>query len=305
MSINAKAGSLFIPFIPLAIPLEAQDRFLLMLSLAITLHAILLLGVHFSHAYAHSSNTLEITLVAHKNTIAPTQPDFLAQANQAGSGSLNEKAEVATTHLADFNDNEIHPIQSAQSSSSAKTPEEETSQQLTSPAGQTQTPLPANPSFTPSLDNDNAETMQAQASIEERELEIASLQAQLTAKEQAYAKRPRKQQITAVSAQEDPAAPYLDAWRMQIEQVGNRNYQALNINNLYGSLRLLVAIKADGSLAEIRLLKSSGNIKLDRAAIKVVRQAAPFAPLPNSIRHTTDILEIIRTWKFERGRYSL
>ncbi len=287
-------------------PQEAPDHFLLTLSLAVLIHAVLLLGIQFSRHINHESQTLEITLVAHKSNTAPENPDFLAQANQAGSGSLTEKAEVTTTQLADFNDNEIHTIQSPAFRSAAQnSAEKETPAVLTSQAARTST-IPAKPFLAPSPDNsDIPESPSLQTSIEERALEIASLQAQLRTKEQAYAKRPRKQQLTAMSAQADSSAAYLNSWRDQIETVGNKNYPALNIENLYGSLRLMVAVNANGSLAEVRLLKSSGHAKLDRAAMQIVRQAAPFAPFPETIRRTTDILEIIRTWKFEQGRYSL
>lgn len=283
-----------------------QDRFLLTLSLAIMIHATLLLGIQFSRQIAQTSQTLEITLVAHKNITAPENPDFLAQANQTGSGSLTEKAELSTTQLADFNDNEIHTIQSAQSRPTGKTSLQEIPPVLTSRSAETKT-IPAIPFLAPLPDNNDNPTAEdpAHISLEERELEISSLQAQLRAKEQAYAKRPRKQQLTALSAKEDSAATYLMSWRDQIEAVGNKNYQTLSIDNLYGNLRLLVAVKANGSLSEVRVLRSSGNPQLDRAAIQIVKKAAPFSPFPDNIRRTTDILEIIRTWKFEKGAYSL
>jgi protein TonB len=40
---------------------------------------------------------------------------------------------------------------------------------------------------------------------------------------------------------------------------------------------------------------------LDDAAIRIVRMAAPFAPFPPELRKDVDRLEIIRTWKFEKG----
>ena len=37
------------------------------------------------------------------------------------------------------------------------------------------------------------------------------------------------------------------------------------------------------------------------AAIRIVRLAAPFAPFPDELRRTTDVLEIIRTWQFRKN----
>ncbi|HUW76751.1 MAG TPA: energy transducer TonB, partial [Gallionella sp.] len=36
----------------------------------------------------------------------------------------------------------------------------------------------------------------------------------------------------------------------------------------------------------------------DAAAMRIVRLAAPYSPLPPSITKDTDILEITRTWSF-------
>jgi protein TonB len=62
----------------------------------------------------------------------------------------------------------------------------------------------------------------------------------------------------------------------------------------------LVSIKPDGSLKSVEILKSSGYKTLDDAAIRIVRLAAPFQPFSVEMRKNTDILEIIRTWKFEK-----
>ena len=83
--------------------------------------------------------------------------------------------------------------------------------------------------------------------------------------------------------------------------MGNVNYP--KDLNVYGSLRLLVAINADGTVNRVKVLKSSGYKALDDAALRIVRQAAPFQRFPQEIRSDTDILEIIRTWKFEKGDY--
>ncbi len=95
---------------------------------------------------------------------------------------------------------------------------------------------------------------------------------------------------------------YLDAWQRKVEKIGNLNYptRARQLN-LSGSLSMKVAIRYDGSVVEISILESSGNKILDDAALKIVRLAAPFSPLPAEIRKTTDVLEIIRTWQFLPG----
>ena len=95
---------------------------------------------------------------------------------------------------------------------------------------------------------------------------------------------------------------YLNSWRRKIETIGNLNYPVeARKRKLYGDLRLMVAILPDGTLKEVELLQSSGHRVLDDAAVRIVRLAAPFAPFPDELRQTTDVLEIIRTWQFRKN----
>lgn len=97
-------------------------------------------------------------------------------------------------------------------------------------------------------------------------------------------------------------ASYLEAWQRKVERIGNLNYpEEARRRNLYGSLRIQVSVRADGSLEGVRVLRSSGEPLLDQAAIDIVRLAAPFAPLPDNIRAETDVLDILRGWQFRRG----
>ena len=131
--------------------------------------------------------------------------------------------------------------------------------------------------------------------------EIASLEAQLAEERQQYARRPRVLRLNAASTMQDKGAYYKDAWRRKVEKVGNLNYPAeARSNKIYGSLRLLVAINRDGTLREVSILESSGNTVLDNAALRIVRLSAPFTPFTGDLMDV-DVLEIIRTWRFEPG----
>ncbi|MFC6670295.1 energy transducer TonB [Marinobacterium aestuariivivens] len=140
----------------------------------------------------------------------------------------------------------------------------------------------------------------ASSSLLARSLEIASLQAKLDLQQERYAKRPKVRRFTSASTLKHSEAAYFDNWKRRIEDVGNRNYPSeARDRSIYGSLRLLVRILPDGSVDRIELLQSSGYRVLDEAAMRIVRLAAPFQPFPVEMRKTTDVLEIIRTWKFE------
>ncbi|MBP8172124.1 MAG: energy transducer TonB, partial [Pseudomonas sp.] len=116
-----------------------------------------------------------------------------------------------------------------------------------------------------------------------------------------YAKRPKIHRLNAASTMRDKGAWYKEEWRKKIERIGNLNYpDEARRQRIYGSLRLLVSINRDGTLYEVQVLESSGQATLDQAALRIVRLAAPFAPFNKDLAEF-DRLEIIRTWRFERG----
>ena len=128
--------------------------------------------------------------------------------------------------------------------------------------------------------------------------EIARLNAKLVADTAAFASRSRRKAISA-STQEYRYASYLEAWRRKVEAIGNLNYpEEARRRKLYGNLILQVGVRADGTLEEVRVLRSSGSTLLDEAAVRIVHLAAPFAPFPPDIRQETDFLDITRTWQF-------
>ncbi len=53
-------------------------------------------------------------------------------------------------------------------------------------------------------------------------------------------------------------ARYFEDWRARVEKVGNENYPPEARGRYYGSLRLTVAIRKDGSVVDTILEKSSG-----------------------------------------------
>jgi periplasmic protein TonB len=132
----------------------------------------------------------------------------------------------------------------------------------------------------------------------QRSLQIQRLEAEVAKLWDAYQKRPRRQSVGA-SASEYRFARYIEDWRIKVERMGEANYpQAARDQKIYGSLLLTVSIKANGSLENVELRRSSGHKVLDDAAIRIVRMGAPYAPFPPDIGKDTDVIDISRTWRF-------
>jgi periplasmic protein TonB len=273
----------------------SNERFGFTVFMSACLHVILIAGVGFSFlSDSRSAPAIEITLAQYRSDQRPDQADFIAQENQIGSGSADEILAPATpfdSHLHDDVIQEVQPYPTPAPSAqqvqdvsilTSLQAEEMLRQQIESTA------------------NENSNTLSENSSPQEIALAIASLQAQLDIQQQAYANRPRRYTISSASTQQRHDALYLDNWRKRIELVGNQHYPAeARLNEIFGSLRMMVAVRPDGSVAEIRVLQGSGHQVLDQAAVDIVRLAAPFDNFPAELRGEVDILEIIRTWRFD------
>lgn len=273
------------------------DRLGFTLFLAAVLHVALILGVGFTLGDPQQiSKTLEITLATFKSEEKPKKADFLAQANQQGSGTLEHKAKPKTTEKAPFQDKEIRKatppaappqVQKKEAPKAAVASRSPQPQKTTVKREQTKPQPESNPA--PTFDSSQLSA------------EIASLEAELDKERQLYAKRPRIHRLSAASTMRDKGAWYKEEWRKKIERVGNLNYpEEARRQRIYGNLRLLVSINRDGTLYEVQVLESSGQPVLDQGAMRIVRLAAPFAPFTGDLADI-DRLEIIRTWRFERG----
>jgi periplasmic protein TonB len=281
---------------------NSSDRFTFAIFLALLVHAMILLGVGFAPSdRSKLATTLEVTLASYKDNKAPDKADFIAQANQQGSGT-EEQAKMLTTDVkAPFHSNDINPASPQEQRISAPKPVIAERKQITT-TGESRTsartvkspdkPMTANVP-------DGPEQMLLQ-----RSLEMASLEAKLDTMRQTYAKRPRVQRLTATSTMKASDAYYVNNWRDKIEKMGTLNYPK-EAENCFNDcrLRVLVAINPNGTIYDLQVLESSGRKILDDAALRIVRMAAPFAPFTEEMRSTTDILEIIRTWQFKGNRY--
>ncbi len=274
------------------------DRLGFTLFIAAVLHAAVILGVGFSLADpSQVSKTLEITLSTFKSEQAPKDADFLAQDNQQGSGTLEHKAAPTTTEQAPFQDTQVNRVTppAAPQPPAARQEAPKAAVATRSPQAQ-KTPVKREetPPAPPARQAPVFDAAQLSS-------EIASLEAELAQDIQQYAKRPKIHRLNAASTMRDKGAWYKDEWRKKVERIGNLNYpDGARRQQIYGSLRLLVSINRDGTLFEVQVLESSGQPLLDQAALRIVRLAAPFAPFTGDLADI-DRLEIIRTWRFERG----
>jgi protein TonB len=279
---------------------SASDRLGLALFTSILVHMVVILGVSFSAPRIRlpGSESLEITLVQTRSDKAPSNPQFLAQSNQDGGGT-SESRDIARSPLPvqEMSDqNSRMPLAQPEPQRRVNSLNDLIALLTDEQARRAVTTREPHPSM-----KEERVTPERMGLPERsvREAERARLNAEINRNFQEYQQMPRHKYLNA-RTQEYKYAAYMDAWRAKVERVGNLNYpEQAKRQGIAGSLVLDVAIKPDGSLQGVQVLRPSGQKVLDDAAVRIVELAAPYAPLPPDMRADIDILHITRTWKFQ------
>jgi protein TonB len=259
---------------------------------SITLHVFLMFGLVLvlpePPSVANFLEPLQVVLVNSKSKSRPVQADALAQHNLEGGGNTPEDKRAKSPLPALRDDLKFSPEQRTKRVAEL---EAETKQMMT----RLKSNYSTEQQEIKKQKNKNADTGDE---LVQRALEMARLEAQIDKNWEDYQKLPRRKFIGA-RTQEYRFAQYIEDWRVKVERIGNLNYpEQARRQQIYGKLQLSVSIRADGSVESIEVNKSSGQRILDAAAMRIVKLAAPYSPLPPSITKDTDILTITRTWTF-------
>jgi periplasmic protein TonB len=242
---------------------------------------------------------LIVDLVNSRTQAAPVKPDILAQANLDGGGNTDADRQ-AKTPLPMAKRQQTEPDAALNMRRAQPQPQEQREPKRVMTQPLEPAPAMAQPEAQPRVDAQSEIRPLPNASdLINSSKEELRLQARIARETEVYQKRPRRTFIGS-RAREFRFARYIEDWRTKIERIGELNYPAA-ARGIYGSLQVSVAIRADGSLEGVEINRSSGHKVLDEAAIRIVRQAAPFAPFPPDIAKDTDILSITRTWSFTRA----
>jgi len=272
-----------------------QARFKNAVIMALLLHAAVIFSVSFdADSSSQVARQIEITLATRPSLSAPENAQRLAQADQLGSGSNDPFTEITSAASLP-----AVATQKQQQSDRRDLDSRDTAHTVTTTAqAQYQASLEEEQTTSADLQGISPE-------VDRLARELANLEAELSEQTRIMADEPRVRRLTASSAKRSADAAYLLDWRRRLEAVGNQYYPEASVRyGIYGNVRLMVVITADGNLEEVRVLSSSGYAVLDEAAIKVVRMAAPYSPFPADLRKTTDKLEIIRTWQYLENQLS-
>ncbi|NRB79834.1 MAG: TonB family protein [Saccharospirillaceae bacterium] len=286
---------------PIAPVVSSTDRLSFMLIIALALHVLIIFGISFSSSPAQyeDQNAQEVIEVKLQSDLSDEESDFLAEANQKGSGEAQEKHILSSTEQADFNDSQINETN--------RTPP--ILQYFYQPTSQDQVITSEAESAIKMVEQ--KDTVSEQKIVKQQEVELVNLQEisveietlnlKLAQIQETQARRPIKVWNTAMSAKEDVEAAYVYRIIQKIEGIGNNNYpQAAITQNLSGTVRVVFVINRKGELINFELAKSSGHAILDNAVKHIITQSSPFEKFtPNLAQTDTQEVHIIRTWIFD------
>lgn len=269
------------------------------LSVSVLLHAALL-TVRFVAPEAFQLKPadpgLEVILVNAKHAKAPVKADALAQANLDGGG--NADAGRSKSPLPD-----LHRTETGESvkATQRRIAELEDAQKnlLSQTKKSLYTTAPVNDK------KDKPDPAKSGVDLVESSKAIARTAAEITQRIEDENKRPRKTFITP-STREVGYAMYYKEMQKRVEEIGTLNFPQRNGKKMYGELVVYIPIFQDGSIYQkdggVRIEKSSGNPDLDKAALAIVRRAAPFGRFPAKMLSSDkdDLWVIITRFNFTR-----
>lgn len=271
-----------------------SDRLTTTLFLAALFHGIVILGITFAAPRANNSPTptLEVLLLTSNDTMAADNPtaEYLAQRNQQGSGTTEERVRPA------------NPTSSPVMADLDGVPDGNSDRYKEAVSGQKSTEIVSSKSNRSEVEyrsGDNNPSQQAEVPLSlsptaPRPIATSATDTSLVLRGQ----RADGTVEIVPNTRESKLAPYLNAWRTKVERLGTLNFPQYARGGQVGNPVLEVSLKADGTLGDAVIRRSSGSKEMDQAALSILRLASPFDPFPSELRKQYQELRFAYEWQF-------
>ena len=258
---------------------------------ATSIHALIIFGISFSTGQDPAAMMQDVAKALTDNMKPNEDAHYIASASQEGGGTVSEQVRQETAQTSPL---AAEPMSETQDIINL----EKKVRQQRYQESYLRTTLSWREA---NVESDN-ESMQEQDDIAEQEerlrKQIATLEAQLSQRQQVFATQSKVVTVDSNSTTRGAAADYINTFREHVERVGNLQYPTqARAQGITGEVRLMVIISDDGNIKAIRLLESSGSTILDEAAKQSVRQAAPFGKFTKDMSDIVE-LRLIRTYRY-------
>ena len=258
---------------------------------ATSIHALIIFGISFSTGQDPAAMMQDVAKALTDNMKPNEDAHYIASASQEGGGTVSEQVRQETAQTSPLAVEQMSETQDIINL-------EKKVRQQRYQESYLRTTLSWREA---NVESDN-ESKQEQDDIAEQEerlrKQIATLEAQLSQRQQVFATQSKVVTVDSNSTTRGAAADYINTFREHVERVGNLQYPTqARAQGITGEVRLMVIISDDGNIKAIRLLESSGSTILDEAAKQSVRQAAPFGKFTKDMSDIVE-LRLIRTYRY-------
>lgn len=272
------------------------DRLSSTLFVAALAHGIVILGITFTTSPLPETAALapiNVTLLvdSDKPEKAPDRADLLAERNQTGAGKLEQGDRPTRALSAD------HPVSQIGDPFGADLTDGTPREQSQAPEQLAARSADPDASSSPETTAQSAELPMKAANLI-RDVAPQTLATEVDLRT-VLPSNDSDSDVASPNTSESVIATYLVGWRQRVERIGTANFpERLLGRKELGRPTLEVAIGADGNIEDIVVRKSSGDSTLDQAALKILRMAAPFEPLPPGITSKYKVLRFAYEWDF-------
>lgn len=277
--------------------LSQHNRPLMIAIAASVLAHAVLLAVRFAapdaFRMAPADPGIEVILVNAKHAKAPSKADALAQANLDGGGMAEQGR--SKSPLPDLRKDEDGDSLKAVQRRVAEL-EEVQRKLLTRSRASAYNAAPVTERDKPDPTRNGAELIETSKAIARATAEIAD-------RIEDQNRRPKKTFISP-STREVGYAIYYKQLQKRVEEIGTLNFPQQGGKKLYGELVMTIPVFEDGNLymkeGGPRIERSSRNPALDKAALAIVRRAAPFGKFPRNMRRAggSEVWVVVTRFRF-------
>ncbi len=259
--------------------------------IALAVHIVIIFGVSFSMGNDPASLMQDVAKALTDNMQPNEDAHYIANASQEGGGTVSQQVRQESANTSPLTSTQISETQDIINLQRQVRQQRYQESYLRTTLSWRKANV--------EMDNDSKEAQDDIAVQEERlRKQIATLEAQLSQRQQIYATKSKVVTIDSNSTTRGAAADYIETFREHVERVGNLHYPVqARAQNITGEVRLMVIISDDGNIKAIRLLESSGSTILDEAAKQSVRQAGPFGKFTKEMSDIVE-LRLIRTYRY-------
>lgn len=259
--------------------------------IALSVHVILIFGISFSMGKDPAALMQDVAKSLTDNMQPNEDAHFISDASQEGGGSVRQQVRQETAQTSPVSSEQISETQDVINLQRKVRQQRYQESYLRTTLSWRKADVEA--------DNDSKQAQDDMLEQEERlRKQIATLEAQLSQRQQVYATKSKVVTVDSNSTTRGAAANYIETFREHVERVGNLHYPVqARAQGITGEVRLMVIIGNDGNIKAIRLLQSSGSTILDEAAKQSVRQAAPFGSFSADMNDIVE-LRLIRTYRY-------